>query len=254
MSVSITIASGREDVGKTTVAVNLAVAIAKRGVDVTILDTDVEMANLELQFGLEIKKTLKDVLSGDACIEDVIYTGYHGVKIIPVGMPLSDLRYTDADLFLKAIKEIARSSEILILDAPSGLGRDVVTAIAASQDLLLVVNPEVSSMTDALKTKIVTKKLGTNLIGLIINRAGISRTDITTEEIELLLQLESKGVIPEDEEIKKACSTGRPVVISNPDSPAGQVFKEMAANILRTHVSSGENLEERLYNGFFAKV
>ncbi len=254
MPISITIASGREDVGKTTVAVNLGVALAKRGMDVTILDADIEMANLELQLGLEIKKTLKDVLSGDASIEDVIYTGHCGVKIIPVGMPLSELRYTDSELFFKIIKEIARSSDILILDAPSGLGKDVVTAIAASQELLLVVNPEVSSMADALKTKIITKKLGTNLVGLIINKVRTTKADVTKGGIELLLQLESKGVIPEDEEIKKACSIGKPIVISNPDSPAGQAFNEIAANIIETSTQSSENLEERLYNGFFGRV
>lgn len=87
----ITVASGKGGVGKTTITANLGVALSTYGEETIVLDADVAMANLELILGMEGKSvTLHDVLSGEAAIEDAIYEGPGGVKVIPAGIYLKD--------------------------------------------------------------------------------------------------------------------------------------------------------------------
>jgi len=207
MGLSIAIASGKGGVGKTMVSANLGVALAQYGKDVVILDADIEMANLELYLGIEgMDTTLHNVLAGEAVVKDAVYTTQYGVKIIPAGVSLDGLRKADPDRLESVLEEILENVEILLIDSPAGLGRSVVTALAASQELLLVANPEITSMSDALKTKIVAKKLGTHILGVILNRAGYDSTDLTTKEVEVILEARVLALIPEDPEVRPSGS------------------------------------------------
>jgi len=233
MSLSITVASGKGGVGKTTIAANLGVALAEFGKDVIILDTDIEMANLELLFGMEgMNSTLHHVLAGKVPPSEAIYEGPKGVKIIPAGISLEGLRNADPDRLEKVLEEIMNQAEILILDAPAGLGKSAVTSLAVGQELLLVANPEISSMSDALKTKIVAKKLGAHVLGVVLNRAGADTTDLTVEEVQTILEATVIATVPEDPEVRRASAAGVPLVIKSPNSPAAVAIKKLAADLI----------------------
>jgi septum site-determining protein MinD len=258
MGLSITIASGKGGTGKTAIAANLGVALAQLGKDVAILDADIEMANLELHLGLEgMKFTLHDVLAGEAEVKDIIYEGPSGVKVIPAGISLDGLRKADPDRLEKVLVELLKTTEILIIDAPAGLGRSVVTALAAGQELLLVVNPEISAMSDALKTKIVAKKLGAHILGVILNRAGYDKTDLSVQEVEVILETKVLAVIPEDPEVRRSSAFGQPVVTRSPDSPASTAIKKLAADLVGEEYVPPEVPKEgfldRLTKGFFGR-
>jgi len=90
---TITVASGKGGTGKTTLTANLGIALAQHGYDVTIVDADITMANLELILGMEgLPVTLQNVLAGEARIEEAIYSGPGGVKVVPAGVSLEGLR------------------------------------------------------------------------------------------------------------------------------------------------------------------
>ena len=242
--------------GKTTLSSNLGVALAQLGKDVKILDADIEMANLELHLGLEgMEITLQDVLAGEADIKSAIYEGPGGVKVIPAGISLEGLRKADPDHLERVLKTLLQNSEILIIDAPAGLGRSVVTALAAGQELLLVVNPEISSMSDALKTKIVAKKLGSHILGVVLNRASRESTDLTAGDIEIMLEAKILAIVPEDPEIRRSTALGQPIVIRAPSSPAAVAIKKLAADLIGAKyvaaVPSEEGLMKRLMGGLF---
>ncbi|MEE8167370.1 MAG: cell division ATPase MinD [Candidatus Hydrothermarchaeales archaeon] len=234
MGVTITIASGKGGVGKTSLTANLGIALAEFGKDVTLLDADIEMANLELHLGLEgMKVTLNNVLSGDAEIEDSIYQGPGGVKVIPAGISLDGLKNADPDRLKSVLRQLMDMTDILLIDSPPGLGKAVITALATAQEVILVVIPEISSMSDALKTKIVAKKLGTHILGAVINRAGYDeKTDLTTPEVEAILEVNVLGVIPEDVELRRSTTFGQAIMIRRPDSPAAIAIKHLAAELI----------------------
>lgn len=233
MSLSITVASGKGGVGKTTMSANLGVALAEFGKDVTILDADIEMANLELLFGMEgMNSTLHHVLAGEASPQEAIYEGPKGVKIIPAGISLEGLRNADPDRLQKVLEEVLTQTEILILDAPAGLGKSAITSLAVGQELLLVANPEISSMSDALKTKIVAKKLGAHVLGVVLNRAGSDNTDLTVEEVQTILEATVIATIPDDPEVRRSSTAGIPLVMKAPNSPAAAAIKKLAADLI----------------------
>ncbi len=252
MSLSITVASGKGGVGKTTISANLGVALAELGKDVTILDADIEMANLELLFGMEgMTTTLHQVLAGKAPPSEAIYTGPAGVKIIPAGVSLEGLRNADPDMLEKVLEEVLAQTEILILDAPAGLGKSAITSLAVGQELLLVANPEISSMSDALKTKIVAKKLGAHILGVVLNRAGADTSDLTVEEVQTILEATVIAAVPEDPEVRRSSSAGQPMVIRAPNSPAASSLKKLAADLIGEKYIPPEVPKETFMKRFF---
>ncbi|MFQ5975659.1 MAG: AAA family ATPase, partial [Candidatus Hydrothermarchaeales archaeon] len=144
MGISICIASGKGGTGKTTLSANLGVALGEIGKNIIILDADIEMANLALHFGLEgTAITLHMVLSGESNIQDVIYEGPAGVKVVPSGISLYSLIKVDPDRLGGVLQELMKTVDILLIDAPAGLGKSAVVALASTQEVILIVNPDI---------------------------------------------------------------------------------------------------------------
>ncbi len=229
----ICVASGKGGVGKTTMTANLGVALSTYGERTIVLDADVAMANLELILGMEGKSiTLHDVLSGEAPIEDAIYEGPGGVRVVPAGISLEGLRKIRLDRLEEALEVLVEDTDILLIDAPAGLEKDALAAIAAAQEMILVTTPEVPSISDALKTKIIASKLGVDIIGVVINREQHDRTFLTLNEIETILEVPVIAVIPDDPEVSRAAAYGEPIIVKNPKSPTSNAIMQLAADMI----------------------
>ncbi len=259
MAVSITIASGKGGVGKTMLTTNLGIAMAQFGRNVTILDADIEMANLELHLGMEgMDITLQDVLAGKAEISHALYRGPAGVTVVPAGISLDGLREVDMDKLERVLRKLLSETEVLLIDAPAGLGRPAVTALASGEHLLLVTNPEISSLCDGLKTAMVARRLGTSVLGAVVNRVGFDRDVIDVRDIEYILETRVIATIPEDPEVRRGTTYGEPVVVRTPDSPAAQAIKKLAADLLGEKYTpprtSKMGFFRRLIDGIFGRV
>ncbi len=246
----IAVASGKGGTGKTVVTANLGVALAELGKDVTLLDIDLAMANLELVLGMEgMPTTLQDVLAGEAKVEDAIYTGPGGVKVIPAGISFDRLKSADPDMIKDVVAKLMDRTEFLLIDCPSGLSRITLVGLESAEELLLVVNPDISSVTDALKTKIIAEKLKTALLGVVVNRWTKSGFEMDRKEIEKIVGGEVLAVIPEDPEVKKAVSFGQPVVLRSPDCPASKAIRELASKIAGVEAKVEEKKRRFLFFG-----
>jgi septum site-determining protein MinD len=229
----ITFASSKGGTGKTSVVANLGVAMARLGQKVMLLDADITMANLGLILGLEGRKTtLHEVLAGEARLSKAIYDGPGGVKVVPSGISLNGIQRARLEGLRKVVAELARQSKFLLIDAPSGLDKDTITALTMAKEVILVVAPDIASLSNALKTKVIAERLGAKLTGVIITRATGRDVDIPSDEISSTLELPVLAIIPEDSDVRRSAAFGEPVVTYRSRSRAAREFKKLAATLV----------------------
>lgn len=232
MAEIITFASGKGGTGKTTVCANVAVAAVEKGKDVTILEADISMANLKVLFGIRVDgATLHEVLSGEAKISEAIYKGPNDVRIVPSGVSLHGVRRADSEKLNGIIDQLSERFDNLLIDAPSGLGPETIIALRKGDKLVLVLTPEIASLSDGLRTKLLAERFDTEPLGVVVSRAYGGEMDISKEEIEEMLEVPVLGIIPEDPEVRRASAFEEPVVIRSPNSPSGKALRELASEL-----------------------
>lgn len=235
----ITFASSKGGNGKTVLVANVGVAMAGLGKKVAILDADIMMANLGLITGHENRKTtLHEVLAGEAPVSKAIYSGPEGLKIVPCGVSLNGIQRTKLENLKKVVRDLSHMFEFLLIDSPSGLDRDAIMALTVAQELVIVVTPEIASLSNALKLKIIADRLGIKPVGVVITRAAGNELDISEDEISSTLELPVLGIIPEDEAVRRSAAFGESVITQSPKSSAAMGFKKLAAAMAKAHQKS----------------
>ncbi len=241
-----TIASGKGGTGKTTVTLNLGTSLAMLKKKTIILDADIGMANLGLLLGLERSKiTLHEVLSGNAEINEAVYDGPEGLKIVPSGLSLRGFQKSKPERLKEVMAALIDGMDYLLIDAPAGISKDGVIPLAAADKVILVVNPELASMADALKTKALTEMLGRPIEGAILNRAELDKTELNRNKVSELLGVKILELIPEDVNVRRAAAFKVPVVIRTPTSPASIAFRRLAAQLAGEKFTETAIKEER---------
>lgn len=251
----IVVASGKGGVGKTTIAANLGIALALHQEDVVVLDLDIAMANLELLLRLEDKPvTLQEVLSGKDMIHNAVYEGPGGVKIVPAGLSLYGLKEMRLERIEEVLESLTQDIDILLIDAPGGLEKDALAALEVSNELILVTTPEITSLSDALKTKIVAEKLGLEILGVVVNRRIFDKAFLTVDEIETILNIPVLSIIPEDRELKLASASGTSLLIDNPNSKTSKLLMNLAAVIIGKYSFENDLSSKGIISKFFGSI
>jgi septum site-determining protein MinD len=206
------------------------------------------MANLGITLGMEdTPTTLHEVLAGDANIEDAIYEGPAGLKFIPSGLSLDTFLRIDVEKLKPVVTSLLENTDLLLIDAPGGLGKNVLGAMISAAELLIVTMPDPSALADALKTKLVGNRLNMEILGVALNMMRGDKTEVTAEEVSVLLDSPILQTIPYDDNVKRGSVEGKPIILRNPDSPAAKAFKRLG-NIL-----AGEQVREEK-TGFLNKL
>jgi len=241
MGKSFLICSGKGGVGKTTAAVNLGIALGLFGKDVTIVDANLPTPNVALHLKLPPEvKTLNDVIRGEVGIEKATYLLQSRIRVIPAAFSVESLQGFEPKKFNKLIKRIEKNNDVTLIDCAPGLGIEVINALKASDNAIIVLNPEVPSLGDASKTIQIAQDLGVEITGIIINRSGRFKQELSKEEIASVMgNIKILGNVPEDPLVASATSFGKPVVTLYPFSPAAYAFKQIAAALV------GKKYEER---------
>jgi septum site-determining protein MinD len=253
MGRSITIVSGKGGVGKTTLAANLGIALAQRGVSVCLVDADIAMANLSLMLGMQSSPiTLHDVLLGEAGVQDALYDGPAGLKLIPSGLSLENYRRVDADRLATVIKAVQHKFDFIILDGPAGIEKSVLASIAATEECLLVATPDSPSIADVLKTKIVAQRLGSKPVGIVLNMVHFEKGEISKDEVSRMLELPVYGTIPYDDEMRHSFLKDRavPLMLRNPQAKSSVEIQRLAARLAGLPVQ----VSEKKSSGFLAGI
>jgi len=225
----IALASGKGGVGKTTLALNIGFAFASLNKKVLVVDTDISLPNLDLYTGLEKPLiTLLEVLNGSSDVGNAIYEIQMGLNILPCGSSLQALKDVNMDKLGEIISELRNLDyDFIILDVPAGLSKFSILPITYSDEVILIVNPDPASISDAQKVKVVVGLAGINITGIIVNKYKKS----IYNDIGVKLGLPVIGVIQEDDAIIKSRDTKKPLIILKPRSSAAKAFMKIARKI-----------------------
>jgi len=229
----ITITSGKGGVGKTTTAINLGAALNGFGKDVIILDANLTTPNVGLHLGAPIVPiSLNHVLAGKAKIGDAIYEHESGTRIIPSSLSIKELRRLNHGKLKDVGKKLRRMADYIIYDSAAGLGEEAIAALESADELIIVTNPEIPAVTDALKTSKVIEQLGKEVKGVIITRVRGTKSEMPIENVREMLELPIIGVIPEDRNMQNALVMKDAIVHTHPRSRAARAYRLLAARIM----------------------
>ena len=253
----ITISSGKGGVGKTTTTANLAVALAQLKQKVVCIDGDIGLRNLDVILGLEnrIVYDLVDVVEGRCRIRQAMIRDkrLEDLFLIPAAQTRDKSAVSPSDM-IRLCDELKDEVDWIIIDSPAGIERGFRNALAPADLVLVVTNPEVSSVRDADRIIGLVEAEEKGPAQLILNRVNTALTKrgdmLNTEDVLELLAIDLIGVIPEDESVVVASNKGQPVTLSN-NSKAGQAFRNIAKRLLGEDVPF---MDLDAGNNFFNKI
>ena len=248
----ITITSGKGGVGKSNMAVNLAVHFRKMGKRVIIFDADFGLANVEVMFGTVPKYNLTKLLEGEMKIEDIITKGPEDIGFISGGsgiVGLNNLNKSQIDYLISNLSYLNELTDVLIIDTGAGVSDSVLDFVLASPEVVLVTTPEPSSLTDSYSLiKALYKnpgfiKNGTN-IRLVANKVNSKDeamavyNKIKTVTTKFLNgEVKYLGMVPQDDTLEKAVRNQKIVSLSYPKAKSSKAFETIAYELLEEKIT-----------------
>lgn len=238
----IGITSGKGGVGKTAVAVNLAISLARRGHRVGLVDADFSLGKIGVMLGLTAVAHLGDVLRGERDIEETVITGPAGVRVVPAGTGLRDLTELDGDHWMRLADNLGRfrrDLDFLLIDTAAGISNNVVDLLTACSRVLVVTSPDPTALVDGYAvTKLVAHDAPETELGLLVNQtrsteegALVYRQLDTAVRRFLNRQLAYYGAIPRDPALGDAVRAQEALVDRLPQAPASRSFRLLASRL-----------------------
>ena len=240
----IAITGGKGGVGKTNIAVNLAVSMSMEGLDVMLFDADLGLANVDVVLGMQIKHTLADVISGEKTLADVVVDGPEGVRVIPAASGVSqmvEMQKTQQETLIRQLSDQLMPPDVLIVDTGAGIDQTVQTFVAACESAVLVVCDEPASLTDAYALmKVLRAKKDLRRFEILANQVdnplqGKQLFERIANVCDRYLDVELGylGAIPTDMYLRRAVQERRALVSVYPRSPAAIAIREAGRRLNR---------------------
>lgn len=264
----VTVTSGKGGVGKSSIAVNLAIQLRKAGKKVIIFDADFGLANVEVMFGAIPQFNLSDLIFKDKNIREIITPGPMDIGFISGGsgiIGLNNLFHDQIEKLVNAINELNELADFIIIDTGAGIADSVLEFVMASPEVILVSTPEPSSLTDAYS---LLKALHNNKdftseqtnIHVVSNRVlsqeeGKAVFDKLNSVVSQFLHgnLNYLGMIPMDNALEKAVRQQQTVSLLEPNSKSARAFTMIAENLLNgTHNTQMRWGISQMFSSFFS--
>ncbi|MEE1250373.1 MAG: MinD/ParA family protein [Lachnospiraceae bacterium] len=243
----LTITSGKGGVGKSNLAVNLAIQLRKFGKRVIIFDADIGLANVEVMFGTNPNYNLNDMIYHGKSLKDIVSEGPMGVGFISGGSGiagLSNLTEEQINLLLRNFNELDDLADVIIIDTGAGISDSVLKFVANSPEVLLVTTPEPSSITDSYSLlKVLYQqsdfKPEQTKVQLVANKVlSAVDGDALYDKLQLVVsrflggKLEYLGMIPMDMTLERAVRKQKVVSLEAPSSNAAKAYEILADNLM----------------------
>jgi flagellar biosynthesis protein FlhG len=238
----IAITSGKGGVGKTSIVANLGYAFTKMGKKVLILDADLGLGNLDVLLGLAPRFNLSHVIMEEKTIEDILVEGPGRMKILPASsgiQELTNLTRKQKINILTQLDLLTDQVDVLFIDTAAGISPNVMDFNATAQEIVVVVSPEPTSITDAYALmKVLSLKYSEKVCKLLVNMASrpeegrevFRQLHLVTDRF-LDIDIEYLGCILNDDKVTRGVKNQKIVSELYPDTQASKCFKDLARKI-----------------------
>ena len=229
----IVVASGKGGVGKTTLTSNIGAALTEFGYRTIVVDGNLTTPNLGFHLGVPLyPKTLHDVLKGEASMEETIYVHPSGLNVVPAGISMADLKSTNPKNLGKAVLDLVGDYDVVLLDGAAGLGQESLSTLQAADEALIVTNPQLPAVTDALKTIKLAEEAGTKIAGIVLNKVRGASSELSVADVESLLGHKVIATIREENKMTDALAAKTPLVSYEPFNKTTYQIKALAASVV----------------------
>ncbi|TAL39459.1 MAG: MinD/ParA family protein [Spirochaetes bacterium] len=250
---TIAITSGKGGVGKTSLAVALAIALAKDGSSVTLLDADLGLANVNVILGIIPKFNLYHVIKGKKKLKDIVIEVPEGIKIIAGASGFHQLANLDVKQraeFIEAVADLGED-DYMIIDTGAGISQNVLSFVSAADEAVVVTTPEPTAITDAYGIiKSIAAQTPDKPVRLIVNRVmtvsegkRVAQRVINIAGQFLNIKVENLGFVFDDMYVPKSIRNQKPFIVSYPKSKASICVQIIADRI------SNKEVDERRGSG-----
>lgn len=238
----VTISSGKGGVGKTSMAVNLSIALSQMGLRVLVVDADFGLANIDVMLGVNSKYNLSHLLKGQCSLEQIIQEGRHGVRFISGGSGVFDLLHmSNAQLcsIMGELMNLSAVADMIIFDTGAGVNDHILQLIGASTESIVVTTPEPTAILDAYALiKTICKQPDAPPISVIMNKVENRReAENATAGFQNIIkkylsrEVASLGYVPFDGEMSKAIKRQVPIMVGSPYSLASRSITTIAQRL-----------------------
>ncbi|MCP4116785.1 MAG: MinD/ParA family protein [Desulfobacteraceae bacterium] len=238
----ITITSGKGGVGKTSISLNLALELASANQRVCLFDADLGLANINILTGIQPENDLEAVIDGSLELGDILIKNFQGIDIIPGSSGverMADLTRAEAQRLIRSFLGLGEY-DYFIFDTSAGISSQVLSFCMASQEILLVVTPEPTSLTDAYALlKVLSRKRYTSTVNVVVNQ--VKQTNNAKQAYSQLrdtvnrflsVKLSPLGIVARDKHIPMAVIAQTPFLKLFPDSTASKCIHLLGRKLL----------------------
>ena len=223
----IAIVSGKGGTGKTTTAVNLAVALSDIGKDVILCDANFSTPHICLHLGVEMPSlSLYEVMVNNKKISNALYLHPTGIKFIP-NRGSHHLEDSHIARFSEMMLELVGRCDLVLIDVGPTLTKDKIASLKVADEAIIVTKPELPALVEAKKSIKSAEELGAFVPGVIINMVN-KRYSIPISDISRYMGKAVLGSVPEDMHVTKSLFVQHPVIYTAPTSPSAREFRKLA--------------------------
>jgi septum site-determining protein MinD len=229
----ISVISGKGGVGKTTVIINSGVALARNfNKKAIVIDCNLTTSHLGMALGIhQAQVALNHVLRGEAELEESIYTHNSGLHVMPASVKLHEMQGVDLMKLKPLAKKLAEKYDYVLLDAGPGLGREALSALHSSQEVVFVTTPTLPAVMDVVRYMEFLRTQEKTHLGLVLNMVAKNESQLTSKQVEQMTSLPIITSVPRDSAVPRALAAEVPAVLSFPDSRASKEFVNVARHM-----------------------